>query len=144
VPADTDIHVPVHIDVPIHVSVDVSVRVSVDVVARMAGFSGTMVSTTRGGVVRSTVSGGVVCSTVSRGVVPSAMTSSMSSTVATASGERRARDDEQGRYCGNDRKFAAHGTVSSMLNPMRHLKSSPAEPKMNGELNIGNRSKPTR
>jgi hypothetical protein len=71
-------------------------------------------------------------------VVPAAMTSSMSSTVATASGERRAWDNEQCRDCGNDRKFAAHGTVSSMLNPMRQLKSSPAEPKMNGELNVGN------
>jgi hypothetical protein len=162
VPADADIHVPVHIDVtidisihsdvtvhvPIHVSVDVPVlipvRVPVDIVARVAGFSAVMLSAMHGGMVCSAMSRGVVPSAMSRGVVRPAMTSSMSSTVSTAPGERRAWDDEQGRYCGNDRKFAAHGTVSSMLNPMRHLKSSPAEPKMNGELNIGNRSKPTR
>jgi hypothetical protein len=76
-------------------------------------------------VVRSSVSRGVVCSAVScrmvrpamaAGVVPAAMTSAMSSTVATTSGERHAWDHEQCRDCGDDRKLAAHGTVSSMLN----------------------------
>jgi hypothetical protein len=135
VPADTDIDVPVY--VPIHVSVDVPVlipvRVSVDVVARVAGFSG---------MVCSTVGRGVMPSAMTCGVVPSAVTSTMSSTVSAASGERDTRDDEQCRYRGDDRKLVAHGTVSSMLNPMRQLKSSSAEPQMNGELNIGNRSEP--
>jgi hypothetical protein len=162
VPANADIHVPVHIDVaidiaihsdvtvhvPIHVSVDVPVlipvRVSVDIVARVAGLSGVMLSAMRGGMVCSTMSRGMVRSAMTCGVVPSAVTSTMSPTVSAASGERDTRDDEQGRCCGDDRKLAAHGTVSSMLNPMRHLKSSPAEPEMNGELNIGNRSKLTR
>ena len=162
---EANIDVPVHIDVaidipvysdvtvhvPIHVSVDVPVlipvRVSVDIAARVAGFSGVVASIMHCGVVRSTVSRGVMssgmsrrmmCSAMAAGMVPAAMTSSMSSTVSSASGERGARDDEQGRYCGDDRKLAAHGTVSSMLNPMRQLKSSLAEPKMNGELNVGN------
>jgi hypothetical protein len=95
-----------------------------------------------GGMVCSTVGCGVVRPAMACGVVPAAVTSTMSSTVSAASGERDTRDDEQGRCCGDDRKLAAHGTVSSMLNPMRQLKSSPAEPKMNGELNIGNRSEP--
>jgi hypothetical protein len=152
VPTDADIDVPVRIDVPVHVPIHVSVhvsvhvpvlipvRVSVDVVARVAGFSGMVLSAMGGGVVCSTMSRGVVRPAMTCGVVPPSVTSTMSSTVSAASGERDTRDDEQGRCCGDDRKLVAHGTVSSMLNPMRHLKSSPAEPKMNGKLNIGNRS----
>jgi hypothetical protein len=128
---DVVIDIPIHSDVAVHVSVDVPVRVSVDVVVHVVGC---------GGMVCSTMSRGVVRPAMTCGVVPSSVTSTMSSTVSAASGERDTRDDEQGRCCGDDRKLVAHGTVSSMLNPMRHLKSSPAEPKMNGKLNIGNRS----
>jgi hypothetical protein len=160
VPTDADIDVAVHIDVaidipihsnvavhvPIQVSVDVPilipVRVSVDVVVHVVGCGGVALSATTGGMVLSATSRSMVRSAMSRGVMGAAMascvTSTMSSAVPTTSGERGPGDDEQCRYRGNDRKFAAHGTVSSMLNPMRHLTSSPAEPQMNGKLNIGN------
>jgi hypothetical protein len=81
---------------------------------------------------RSTVRGSVVSSAVSRGMMRPAVTSGVSSTtMSTAFGERNPWDDEQCRNCGDYRKLAAHGTVSSMLNPMRKLKSSAAEPEMN-------------
>src|SRR5207253_10031187 len=110
-----DIDVPVRIDVPvhvpIHVSVDVPVRVSVDVVVHVVGCGGMALSATSRSMVRSAMSRGVM-----RAAMASRVTSTMSAAVPTTSGERDTRDDKQCRYRGNDRKFAAHGTVSSMLN----------------------------